>query len=270
MEDITQSYTRMGEIALAQGHTEEAIRWCSKSRDIADQGHYWEARVACHECLYEAFRQMEQWELSLQELETYQAIQDSIDQKTNLEEVRLQALRSEYESALSTASKKEAELNQQLSNSTNIKWLLFGCLGTLIIFLLLRFRNKTAETAVADAVQPPESSAPIPLESKEENWLGEFRQQLVKMIESQQTITTGVLASLNHCSERQLLRRIKEETGLTTKQLVQTTRLEVAKRWLEEGRYKRVKDLAEDLGFKSAQYFPGFSTSVTENHQVSF
>ena len=66
-EDATQSYTRMGEMALANKDAATAIYWCKRSCDIADQGQYWESGIACHECLYQAYKSLGNWENALSE-----------------------------------------------------------------------------------------------------------------------------------------------------------------------------------------------------------
>lgn len=263
LEDATQSYCRMGEIALMRQQPQEAIQWCSQSCAIAEAGHFWEARIACHRCLYQAYRQLQQWEASLAEHEIYTAIQDSINQANTIQELQFQEARQAFELALSAAKDEQEQLKQAAKRGQIIRWILIGLIIAAAMILLLNWRKRAASSTYHNSVENPQA-APLAneLDAKEDQaarttdvWLQQLQSSIEQMIEARQNITTGLLARTHHLSDRQLLRRIRDQTGLTTQQYVQDIKLQIAERWLKEQKFSKVKDLAEALGFKSTQYF---------------
>ena len=265
-EDVTQSYTRMGEIALANNEPQKAIFWCEKSCAIADAGQYWEARNSCHHCLHQAYQQLENWEQSLVELKISQTIQDSIDRQNKAEDIRLQAARAEFETALAQAKQENEELVSETKREQLVIWLLLFLITAAVIYYVFS-RPSTAKEPLSpeQPVVPTQTvtAPPTPLseaESEVVQWLDQLRQYLEGMIEKQQEITISAIANHHHLSERQLLRRIKEQTGFTTSQYVREVRLLLAKRWIEQRRFAKIKEVAEAAGFKSYAHFSDLFT----------
>ncbi|MEM9835974.1 MAG: AraC family transcriptional regulator, partial [Bacteroidota bacterium] len=263
-EDVTQSYTRMGEIALINSLPKAAIEWCSKSCAIADAGQFWEAQKECHNCLHQAYAALQEWEKALMELQLSKSIQDSIEQQNQAAAFRLQSLKKKYEASLAQA---ELEKEQLANDGKFSKWILFAAVLILgVASLALRRYYKSKEiVSLKEALlllSVPKSRPSLSSKPSAEvvDWLAQFREHVEKMIEDQQQITISSLAASHHLSERQLLRRIKEETDFTTSQYVREIRLLLTKRWIEEKRYDKVKEVARAAGFKSYAHFSDLFT----------
>ncbi len=56
-------------------------------------------------------------------------------------------------------------------------------------------------------------------------------------------------------SERQLFRKIKAMTGKSPQKYLRQNRLEQARQYLEQGRYRTVKETAFAVGYVNASYF---------------
>lgn len=56
-------------------------------------------------------------------------------------------------------------------------------------------------------------------------------------------------------SERQLYRRVKELTGLSSNQFIQEIRLQTARDWFEANPYVTLKEVAHAVGFQRPSYF---------------
>lgn len=86
-------------------------------------------------------------------------------------------------------------------------------------------------------------------------WLGDLEQEVKHMLELGQELSATSLASALYLSERQLLRKIKVATGLTTQQYLQLSKLQLARHYLEQGACRTVAEVATKSGFNSAGYF---------------
>lgn len=82
------------------------------------------------------------------------------------------------------------------------------------------------------------------------------------------------LADAVNMSQRHFYRRLKTLTGLSPIQFVQEVRLQTACEWIEENRYKTVKEVANRVGFQKVSYFSrlyhqrfGISPSLQLNEQ---
>ena len=63
------------------------------------------------------------------------------------------------------------------------------------------------------------------------------------------------LADAVNMSQRHFYRRLKTLTGFSPIHFVQEVRLQTAYEWIEEGRYKTVKEIAHHVGFQKVSYF---------------
>jgi len=56
-------------------------------------------------------------------------------------------------------------------------------------------------------------------------------------------------------SERQLFRKVKTLVGLSPQKYLRQCRMELAKQYLEQGKYRTVKETAFSVGYMNASYF---------------
>jgi DNA-binding response OmpR family regulator len=68
-------------------------------------------------------------------------------------------------------------------------------------------------------------------------------------------MTVEWIAKEQHLSSRQLTRRLKKLTGLTPNQYLRELRLQMAKDFLYERKYKTVKEVSHAVGFKDTRHF---------------
>lgn len=90
--------------------------------------------------------------------------------------------------------------------------------------------------------------------NENEKWLKEFR----KLTEQQLTavdFSIGSLASKMNMSESTLFRKIKKLTGYSPNIYLKEIRLQMAKRILEKGVDKSIKEISLEVGINSAKYF---------------
>jgi len=87
-----------------------------------------------------------------------------------------------------------------------------------------------------------------------EDW-GHFLQRTVLKEMTELEFNTKVLSEKLHISERQLRRKIKQETGLTPKQYILEARLQKARHILENKKVKSVKALAYMTGLRDVKNF---------------
>lgn len=85
-------------------------------------------------------------------------------------------------------------------------------------------------------------------------WLSKVEETFLQNVSNEQFNITTASYSL-HISERQLYRRLKSLTGLTPNQYFQEMRLQTAKDYLAEGRFKTLKETAFAVGYNSPSYF---------------
>ncbi|MEZ0483160.1 hybrid sensor histidine kinase/response regulator transcription factor [Fibrella aquatica] len=108
-------------------------------------------------------------------------------------------------------------------------------------------------TTVPDEPEDEESTGknnPFP----NDNWIQDIQALVVaKLTDSRFQVTD--LAEATNMSQRQFYRRLKTLTGLSPIQFVQEVRLQTAYEWIEEDRYKTVKEVAYRVGFQKVSYF---------------
>ena len=85
-------------------------------------------------------------------------------------------------------------------------------------------------------------------------WLESF-EILVSTNLKNENFTIPILADHQNLSERQLQRKVKQLTGLTPKQYLVETRLQKARKLLEEGAHSTVAEICYAVGFSSPAYF---------------
>ncbi len=88
----------------------------------------------------------------------------------------------------------------------------------------------------------------------QEKWLLRFDQLVHKQLENGQ-LCNEKLATEIEISERQLFRKIRQLTGLSPQKYIRQFRLKLARKYLEKGTYKTVKETSEAIGYTNTSYF---------------
>ncbi|GJM36144.1 MAG: hypothetical protein DHS20C18_51450 [Saprospiraceae bacterium] len=91
--------------------------------------------------------------------------------------------------------------------------------------------------------------------SADQEWLSEIEAFCLEGIDLKIEVTTGYLAYKMILSERQLLRRLKSLTGLSTSRYIQEVKLQKARQLLENQTYNTVSEISYACGFNTPSYF---------------
>lgn len=110
----------------------------------------------------------------------------------------------------------------------------------------LRLQFQSEETKASEEVTPP---------SANQLWLQEIEQVILAAIDKKIEIGIPYLAYEINLGDRQLLRRLKSLTGLTTNQYIQEIKLQHARRLLEQQAFFTVSEVAYASGFSTPAYF---------------
>lgn len=89
---------------------------------------------------------------------------------------------------------------------------------------------------------------------EEHSWLARLR-LIVQENAAQGGLNNRALAARLDLSERHLIRKVKQLTGLSPRQYIRQYRLQQAREYLEQGAYRTVKETAEAVGYTSVSYF---------------
>lgn len=98
--------------------------------------------------------------------------------------------------------------------------------------------------------------------SSDQIWLNKLGETIQEAIEKKLELNTFYLADQMAISERNLRRRLKALTGLSTKQYVQEVKLQKARNLLENKTYNTISEIAYACGFNT----PGYFSQVYEKH----
>jgi len=93
-----------------------------------------------------------------------------------------------------------------------------------------------------------------PQTEAEEEWLRVIERLALSMLDDER-LSVNWLAAQTYVSERQVQRRLKKMTGLTPSRFLRELRLQKARRMLETGQIKSVKEAASTVGFKAEKHF---------------
>ena len=88
----------------------------------------------------------------------------------------------------------------------------------------------------------------------ENKWLTRLDQIVIEHIDDA-SLNNEIIATKIDISERHLFRRVKTLTGMSPNKYIRKYRLELAKKYLEKGTFKTVKDTAAAVGFINISYF---------------
>lgn len=87
-----------------------------------------------------------------------------------------------------------------------------------------------------------------------ENWRARLDQALNRYVQTP-FFNMEDLARELEISERQLFRKVKTTTGMSPRKYLQQRRLQVAKIFLEKGKYTSVNETAYAIGYSNVGYF---------------
>jgi signal transduction histidine kinase/DNA-binding response OmpR family regulator len=85
-------------------------------------------------------------------------------------------------------------------------------------------------------------------------WLEDFEKLVLNQLHSP-LFSNDYLAELLKIDRKTLYKKVKISTGLTPTQYIKTLRLKLAKDLLESRKYKTVKEVSKQVGFKKTAYF---------------
>ena len=90
--------------------------------------------------------------------------------------------------------------------------------------------------------------------SKVNSWLQRLDLIIDKQLQDD-TLSNEKLAKKLSISQRQLFRKVKEQSALTPQKYLKRYRLKQSMKYLKNGRYRTVKETAFAVGFKNVSYF---------------
>lgn len=125
--------------------------------------------------------------------------------------------------------------------------LLIGPAAIFTWLFLLRRRPETGQTE-------PAAQSHI-AELKPQGWLEKLQMVAQNALLGKDQLTAKYLADQMAVSERQLLRRLKAETGMTVKAYIQEIKLQKARQLLESRTYETIAEVAYACGFNTPAYF---------------
>jgi signal transduction histidine kinase/DNA-binding response OmpR family regulator len=102
--------------------------------------------------------------------------------------------------------------------------------------------------------EPEEETTPSP-PSASQLWLQELEREILEAIDKQIDLNVIYLTLQMNISDRQLLRRLKSLTGLTTNQYIQEVKLQHARRLFEDQAFFTIAEVAYASGFNTPVYF---------------
>lgn len=88
----------------------------------------------------------------------------------------------------------------------------------------------------------------------DKEWLEKLDNVIEENAQNHQ-FSINILAKKMQISRSRLFPKVKRLTGMSPNKYLQITRFNLAKQWLEEGKYLRVKEVAYTIGFKDVKYF---------------
>ncbi|MEZ4940956.1 MAG: helix-turn-helix domain-containing protein [Saprospiraceae bacterium] len=126
----------------------------------------------------------------------------------------------------------------------------FYILCTLLIGagLLFAWATPFRRQNKADQTPPPPAT-------QHQGWLGNLDAVAQNALSEKNPLTTKYLADQMAISERQLLRRLKAETGLTVTAYIQEIKLQKARQLLESQTFDTIAEVAYACGFNTPAYF---------------
>ena len=91
--------------------------------------------------------------------------------------------------------------------------------------------------------------------SANQRWLQEIEELILEALDKNIELNVNYLTHHLNISSRQLLRRLKALTGLTTNQYIQEIKLQFARKLLEGQIFHTVSEVAYASGFNTPKYF---------------
>ena len=98
--------------------------------------------------------------------------------------------------------------------------------------------------------------------SADQNWLKELEEATLSAIDKKLNLNADYLAEAMILSSRQLRRKLKTITGLSTTEYIQEVKLQKARHFLAHKTFQTISEVAYESGFTS----PGYFTKVFKKH----
>ena len=90
--------------------------------------------------------------------------------------------------------------------------------------------------------------------ARSKKWLSRLH-QIMETTPANENLTNKTLAAKLEISERDLFRKVKEQTGLSPQKLLRRHHLQKAMQFLKNGKYKTVKETGNAVGYSNISYF---------------
>lgn len=248
-------------LALAlihQGRLDDAQRHLTRAEEqlpeIADK----EDKMHVLKALSQAYEQLG---LTASALETYkhmERVEDTLAQEQYQAEVAALEVRSNTRALMAKIAEQESLIGDREQKIGAFKKIT-GALGILIALILLAWwleyrRRQRKMQAYLEMLGEKSLFTPSPIEvDADPGPLHEIEQAILRSI-NDTDLRINDLAKTVGMSQRNLNRLVREESGMTTVQLVRTLRLEKAKALLKATN-KTVAEIAYETGFTEPSYF---------------
>ncbi len=152
---LANAYFTMGETSVKEKRYADAIHWCSQSHAIAEASHKLPIQQAACFCLYDAYKNTGQTAKSLDYLERYVSLSDSVSQQEL--KVEMNRLQFEKELVIDSLSREEEKTSMEMSHQRELNRktrttyiIVFLGLGVLLLALVFMGRSfyfqRNAET----------------------------------------------------------------------------------------------------------------------------
>ncbi|MCB0533606.1 MAG: helix-turn-helix domain-containing protein [Saprospiraceae bacterium] len=134
----------------------------------------------------------------------------------------------------------------------NQRWfyVLLLLIGPAAIFTWFFLRRRRSKVVQAEASLASRIADPKPL-----GWLENLEAIAQNTLSGKGELTAKYLADKMAISERQLLRKLKAETGMTVKDYIQEIKLQKARHLLESRTFDTIAEVAYACGFNTPAYF---------------
>jgi signal transduction histidine kinase/DNA-binding response OmpR family regulator len=99
-----------------------------------------------------------------------------------------------------------------------------------------------------------EKGTNLTISAEDRKWLEDFENQIIKHLGSS-LFTVDYLVELMDLGRTSLYKKVKTLTGLSPNQYIKVIRLKLAKDYLENKKYKTIKEVGKHVGFAKVDYF---------------
>lgn len=116
-------------------------------------------------------------------------------------------------------------------------------------------KNNTSDNSIPAPNTPLQKETTNPeVRAVDLEWLKDLENLILEELDNE-TISIADFAEKLHISERHFSRKLKQITGLSPAKMLKTVRLNLARTYLETGKFKTVKEVAFSVGFQTVNNF---------------